>query len=645
MSLGLIVFVALLEWYELPPVNILEHLLQDTLVRFRAHHFHNSPAKYTAIVDVDDQTLSAAGQWPWPRYRTAHLLRLLTNRSPVPEELPPAAIALDILFSEPDRTSLTTIQKSFQRDFGLDISFTGVPPGMDDNDEYLGHTIASIDAVAAYFMYFDMENKDDRCRPFPMEVTGSIHAISPPSAYGILCNTQSVQQNILYGGFINALLDEDGILRSLPLVVSYQGNWFPGLALASVMRAQQVNTIHIDEDFFGPVIVAGQARFPVDETGRAIIGFTGKSRTVPTISAVDVLSGNIDKSLLGERIVFFGSSATVLQDLYQTPVGAGFPGVETHAVLAENSLTDTGLRVPVWRKKYSVGILFLTGIAVSLCFMFLAPGYAALGVFVTGLLPTAAGIWIFLRYGVLLPLAGTIFLLLVLSFFLSLFLYQKEYHRVLGQIRQLVQGRQSILEAMAAVAETRDAETGAHIKRTQEYIRLLAVHLAKNAVYPEVTEEYIEMIFQCAPLHDIGKVGIPDHILIKPGPLTKEEFETMKEHAAIGKTIIEKSCKNEEDKVFFQLAAELAYTHHERWDGKGYPQGLAGTDIPLSGRLMALADVYDALVSRRHYKEAFAHEEAKRIIIKGSGKHFDPNIVDAFLELEDAFLEIFQKFK
>ncbi len=644
ISMAVALLLAILSCYEIPPMSTFEHVLQDAMVRFRIHYLPSSPIQNTAIVDVDDDTLNAVGQWPWPRYRTASLINALTSLSPTPHEVPPAAIALDILFAEPDRTSLDTIRKSFQKDFGLDISFTGVPPGMDDNDGYLGSSIQSIKAVAAYFMYFHMESKEmDEDLPNALEVTGSRNAISPPVAHGILCNTKSIQQGVMFGGFINALLDEDGILRSLPLLVSYKGKWFPGLSLAAVMRAQRIKTIHIEEDFFGPVIVAGHARFPVDKTGRALIGFTGKQETIPTISALDVLSGNVNRTMFGERIVFLGSSATGLQDVYQTPVGAGFPGVETHAVLAENSVTGTGFRVPVWWKQYILALMCFTGITVSLAFIFLPPGWASLAAVFLGLLGPAAGAWMLMYHGVLMPMAATIPAVLILSFLLSLLLYRKERQQVLRQIRKFVQGRQTTLEAMAAVAETRDAETGGHLKRVQEYIRILADYLAEHDIYPSLTEEYIEMLFQCAPLHDIGKVGIPDCILMKPASLTTEEFEAMKEHAAMGKTIIENSCKNEDDKEIFQLAAELAYTHHERWDGKGYPQGLAGEDIPLSGRLMSLVDVYDALISKRHYKKGLSHERARQIIVEKKGSQFDPKVVDAFLALEDKFVEISKK--
>ncbi len=198
---------------------------------------------------------------------------------------------------------------------------------------------------------------------------------------------------------------------------------------------------------------------------------------------------------------------------------------------------------------------------------------------------------------------------------------------------------------LASLAETRDNETGAHIMRTQRYVRALAEYLAKNPEYEDfLTESNIDLLFKSAPLHDIGKVGVRDSILLKPGKLTNEEFEEMKRHTEYGKAAIAEGEKILGTNSFLGFAGEIAYTHHEKWDGSGYPRGLGGEDIPLSGRLMALADVYDALISKRVYKEAFSHEKTKEIIIQGREKHFDPSVVDAFIGIEQTFIDIAANF-
>jgi len=196
--------------------------------------------------------------------------------------------------------------------------------------------------------------------------------------------------------------------------------------------------------------------------------------------------------------------------------------------------------------------------------------------------------------------------------------------------------------AMASLAETRDSDTGNHIRRTQSYIRALATRLSDHPRFAAVlTPQYIAMLYKSAPLHDIGKVGIPDRILLKPGKLTPEEFEIMKTHTTLGRDAIAHAEQALGTEVaFLTMAKEIAYSHQEKWDGSGYPLGLAGDDIPISARLMALADVYDALISKRIYKEPMPHEQAVQIIAKSRGSHFDPDMTDAFLSIHEDLLTI-----
>lgn len=196
--------------------------------------------------------------------------------------------------------------------------------------------------------------------------------------------------------------------------------------------------------------------------------------------------------------------------------------------------------------------------------------------------------------------------------------------------------------ALGSLAETRDNETGNHIRRTQCYIKALAERLADHPRFRrQLTAENIQLLYKSAPLHDIGKVGIPDTILRKAGKLDEREFEIMKRHTVLGRDAILAAEKRlDSPNTFLAMARELAWSHHERWDGKGYPRGLAGDDIPLPGRLMAIPDVYDALISKRVYKTAYSHEEAVAFIRAGDGKQFDPDILEAFLAISDTFRDI-----
>ena len=212
--------------------------------------------------------------------------------------------------------------------------------------------------------------------------------------------------------------------------------------------------------------------------------------------------------------------------------------------------------------------------------------------------------------------------------------------------RELAAVQDVTIMAMASLAETRDNDTGNHILRTQHYMKALGEHLKQHprlgAFFDDQT---VNLLFKSAPLHDIGKVGIPDRILLKPGRFSPEEFEIMKSHARLGRDAIEQAERRLGLKVeFLKYAKEIAYSHQEKWDGSGYPEGLRGEQIPLSARMMAIADVYDALISRRVYKSSMPHERAVAIIQQGRGSHFDPDMVDAFMQLTETFRQISLRF-
>ncbi|WP_153109291.1 response regulator [Propionivibrio limicola] len=210
---------------------------------------------------------------------------------------------------------------------------------------------------------------------------------------------------------------------------------------------------------------------------------------------------------------------------------------------------------------------------------------------------------------------------------------------ILRRDEQLIAAQTATITAFCALAEARDNETGNHIRRTQHYVRVLAEELRSHSRFrPYLNDEVIQLLFKSAPLHDVGKVAIPDAILLKPGRLTAEERKVMEHHCVAGRDAIAAAAHqlDEGDSAFLFHAAEIAYNHHERWDGKGYPRGLAGDAIPVSARLMAVADVYDALISRRIYKEACSHEASMRMMLAERGTHFDPDVIDAMLAISEA---------
>ncbi|MDR2571120.1 MAG: response regulator [Oscillospiraceae bacterium] len=217
-------------------------------------------------------------------------------------------------------------------------------------------------------------------------------------------------------------------------------------------------------------------------------------------------------------------------------------------------------------------------------------------------------------------------------------------HLVEAKTEKIMQLQDAILSTVAELVEFRDDNTGGHIDRTQNYLKLLVDKMTERGLYKEAVSVWdLKLLIQSAQLHDVGKICIPDNILNKPGKLTNEEFEVMKDHAIRGKEAIMRIVTKVDESEFLHQAALIAHTHHERWDGKGYPQGLKKEEIPLHGRLMAIADVYDALISVRPYKKAFTHEEAVKIISEGKGTQFDPLLTELFEDIENEFRAISEK--
>jgi putative two-component system response regulator len=213
--------------------------------------------------------------------------------------------------------------------------------------------------------------------------------------------------------------------------------------------------------------------------------------------------------------------------------------------------------------------------------------------------------------------------------------------RVLG-----LESRDMMIFAMAKLAESRDKDTGAHLERMREYSRILTDELSRWPQYCETIDgAYVQLMYQTSPLHDIGKVGVPDAVLLKPGPLTPEEARIMQQHTLLGGETLQSVTKARPEAQFLAMAQDIALTHHERYDGTGYPRRLKGQQIPLCGRIVALADVYDALTSKRVYKPAFDHQKARGIILAGKGTQFDPDIVQAFINREQDFISVAQQFR
>jgi adenylate cyclase len=449
---------------------------------------------------------------------------------------------------------------------------------------------------------------------------------------------------------MNAAPDSDGILRRVPLVVELEGRIYPALALAAVSAATQTRSVALrvananastlmvsseDEDWAdGPR--RRSVDVPLDGKSNLLLRYRGEKRTFPYVSAVDVLDARVAPDTFRDKVVFVGTSALGTREVVSTPLDTLFTGVEVQATVADNLLQRDFLR----RAEHAVAlealaVLTLGGI-IALAAARFGAGWAAAGVAVCLIAIWTGAIALLSRYGILLsPLYPTIGLASALAFLTST-------EAVLERVRADRAGRDKavtqrvMVQALLSLVEIRDAETGRHSRRTQQYARVLARALSTRPGYAEyLTPERIELIATLAPLHDIGKVGVPDRLLNKPGMLTAEELIEMRKHPVHGRDVILKAEREVgvRDDLTLTIAKDIVYTHHEKWDGSGYPQGLRGDEIPIAGRLMALVDVYDAAHSHRVYQRSMQHGDVVSMIVNGRGTHFDPEVVDAFVNV------------
>lgn len=629
-GLGFALLVGLLVLIRAAPIERLDNLLLDLFTRST---LSGDPAQRVVVVDIDERSLSALGQWPWPRYRIASLVEAIAAAEP-------AAIALDILFAEADRSSPLNVQRAYKRDFGLDVSFEGVPAGLLDSDAYLGEVIAQTDAVTAAYFYFDQSGAPPA--PSLLLVTGRTDLLRLAKAQAMMVQAPGIAGAQARRGFVNTGVDGDGILRRTPLLIDHAGTIHPSLALAATMRSLHTDSARVESGIHGLALRVADRRIPIDAAGNVLLRFNGGPPQYASVSALEVLSGQVSGSRLKSKTVFIGTTAIGLHDFHATAVDTRFPGLKLQAVLGENLLQQTQPVVPSWSRAALFALCLLAGTLVSAVFA------AALGV-----LPMLAGsvlasasmllvsLGLYVRFGWFVPVGAPIAVVILLSVGLFVARFAIEKRRARSWLEQLENARKVTMESMAAVAETRDPETGAHIKRTQHYVRAIAERLWRDGHYREtLTDAYIDLLFLSAPLHDVGKVGVPDHILLKPGRLTDDEMRQMREHAEFGRRIIFSTARGIKGDNFLVIAADIAGTHHEKWDGTGYPRGLAGQDIPLAGRIMALADIYDALISRRCYKEPYPHALATTLLREMRGTTFDPLVLDAFFNIEAQIQQI-----
>jgi CHASE2 domain-containing sensor protein len=593
------------------PLADVDLRVYDSLVR--ADRSDPSPHVRSAIVAIDEPSLSRLGQWPWPRAVLAALVARL-------DALGATAVAFDVLLAEPERGAA-----------GGDAQLAGA---LGTSRVVIGHA----------FLFNGGPGTPDDCIRHPIDLVERQRGPRTPTAglfeaTGGICARPELAAAAEASGFINAIPDPDGVLRRAPLVVRLDGHHYPSLALAAARLAAGGHSPVLEHRSDGSLLLTiGTRGVALDGRARLLVRAARPVDARTPVSAADVIDERVDRAKIEGRVVFIGATALGLRDSVVTASTGGLPGVMVHAAIA-----DTLLGAPAYERTEFAGVTEIT--------------VAAVAAVVTGWLAARAGLLLASILGVVLVggawwAAGL--LLADVGWFVSPLwpsagvaialgcegaaTVVRERWRADREQRRRADAQRLIVQTLTTLTETRDANTGQHARRTQALTGILAAALARHPAYRrELTPDRVALIATLAPLHDIGKVGIPDAVLRKPGSLTPEEYAEIQRHPRLGHDSLLKAeaLAGVHDDEVIALAKEIVYTHHERWDGAGYPRGLRGPEIPLSGRLVALVDTYDALVSDRAYQEAVSHEHAVQAIRGGSGRHFDPDIVEAFLSIED----------
>jgi len=642
------ILLAVLNIYKPEFFRFLDFKLYDTQLRSSILPQDDQSARNPVIVDIDEKSLAEFGQWPWPRYRLGLLLKKL-------DELGASSVGMDMFFPEADRNSLAVVKRDFEREFRIRVNMDEVPPVMMDNDRVLADILSRGPFVLAYNFVFSEKDKVSGSPPHPINAA---IMTAPGQAYdtgtlfrakGALCSIEKLARSAPSSGFFNVIPDFDGVLRRAPLLIEYRNRLYPSLSLATVMQSLGIKQVLLKTTHGGlEGIVLDGTTIPVDAKANLLIRFHGNGRAFDQISARDILLDLVPRERIKGKIVLLGTSASGLEEYRTTPLVTLLPGTAIHATIVDNILGKRFFSKPDWVIGLELLLVFLFGVlsaflvswtrsVLSLCIMivcavglWLVSGWTlkTQGIFVSPLFPMIA--------------LGTNFS------FLTFLKYRHEEQELRARNNELVVMQNFTIQCLAALTETRDSETGGHILRCQHYVRILSKGMARLPQFSKIlNEETIDLLYKSAPLHDIGKVGIPDRILLKPDRLTEDEYMEMKKHTVYGREAIiraEQIYGSEVNDSFLQFGKEMAYSHHEKWDGSGYPEGLTGENIPVFARIMAIADVYDALICKRRYKPSFTHEEAVSIIAQNKGTHFDPVAVEVFLEVNDEFRKIALQF-
>ncbi|MBU0908719.1 MAG: CHASE2 domain-containing protein, partial [Proteobacteria bacterium] len=432
------------------------------------------------IVDFDEKSLAEFGQWPWPRYRVALLLDKLRRMGA-------ESVGLDIIFAEADRTSLQILQKEMERDLHVEFSLAGLPQHLQDNDLALAEVLQKGPFVLGYKFSFGQNQapgKEEFLHPIDAVLPQDSKAAGRDFLFNALDATVNIAQlskAVDASGFVNYPADVDGVLRRVPLLIRYRDKVYPGLALATVMKAWGLKGVALDMPAGGlEAVVVNDRRIPVDGMSNLLLAYQGRGRFFDFISAADILNDAVPKERVAGKIMLVGTSAAGLMDSHPTPLDAVYPGVEVHATIIENIMSGHFLARPLWAGGFEFAAIIVLG-CLSTFFLAGANALTSVCFLVIGVCGIGYGSFILLeKQGIFInPLCGM--LILVVNFaILSLLKFWREEREVKKRSRELLLAQDTTILSMTALAETRDNETGGHIQRTQHYVRALAEHLADH---------------------------------------------------------------------------------------------------------------------------------------------------------------------
>jgi CHASE2 domain-containing sensor protein len=618
-----VIVTALLSIYRPGFLGGLDHATYDIVLRIAGA---KKPGPSIVIVDVDERSLATIGQWPWRRDVVGRLITSLHDAGA-------SVIAIDVIFAESDRFEGTAAPQA--------------EPTSSTPDQQLAAALHESGVILGYGLTFDPGTPAKRaCVLHPL----GIAVVQPPGearsepffhATGAVCNLPALAQAAAGSGFLNALPDADGILRRVPLLAELDGRIYPSLALSAVAAATgRGNPALRVSNVNASTLTIGDLTVPLDGKSNMLLGYRGKKRSFPYLSAADVLAGTVPGDAVRGKIVMIGTTALGTREVVATPLDTQFVGVEVQATTADNLLQQDFIHRSVFGTAVDALIAVLVGVSIAAIVgaSGVTAGLLSAGAMIAGFWWGAA--WLLSASRLFIsPMPPTLAVITTLAV-MTLARFTVERGRAVSAGREKTAAQRLMVQALLSLTEARDAETGRHSRRTQQYTRLLAEPLSTHPAFRDyLTPERIDLLSSLAPLHDIGKVGVPDRVLNKAGPLTPDEAVEMRRHPELGRDVIirAESRVGVRDDVTLQIAKDIVYTHHERWDGTGYPQGLRGTDIPVPGRVLAVVDVYDAVRARSLYAKCLSHEDTVKLILAGKHSHFDPDVVDAFLRVASSF--------